>query len=216
MTLNGKLSASELAPIPGGELRKDAAEAWNAPGGPASAGLRPTGSMSSYRTYSEQQYFWDLFQRGEGNLAAVPGTSNHGWGIAIDLAEPWMRDWIDAHGAPYGFAKTEAPSEWWHVNFTGNVDPDVLKHFEPLNKGSRGKRVVRFTKRLAFIRPDGKPKAYLTRWYWKYKDAVVDAVRAFQRDQKLHVDGEIGPRTAAKINEVFKRQYANRKKKSAR
>ena len=30
-----------------------------------------------------------------------------------------MRTVIDQIGASYGWAKTEAPSEWWHVNYVG-------------------------------------------------------------------------------------------------
>lgn len=116
---NGKLPASALAPIPGGRLSKAAAAAWNAPGGPADSGLMPGGPDSSYRTYAKQVYYWNLYQSGQGNEAAKPGTSNHGWGTAVDLSEEWMRDWIDKHGAKYKWAKTEAFNEWWHVNFTG-------------------------------------------------------------------------------------------------
>lgn len=211
MAANGKLPKSALAPIPGGKLRKDAAAAWNAPRGPASHGLRPTGSRSSYRTYAEQQYFWDLYQRG-GNLAAKPGTSNHGWGVAVDLAEMWMRSWIDDHGAEFGWKKTEAWSEWWHVNYVGGVS---FPTFKTLRRGSRGRRVQRFTRRLAFVhRPGGK--AYIKRWYWRYKEPVARAVRQFQRDHGLKVDGQIGPKTGRKINEVFHRQYVNRKKKRKR
>lgn len=206
MASNGKLSKSELAPIPGGELRKDAAAAWNAPGGPADAGLRPTGSRSSYRTYGEQQDLYKLYQEGRGALAAVPGTSNHGWGIAVDLAEPWMRDWMDAHGAKYGWRKTEAFSEWWHENFVGGVS---FPTFKPLKKGSRGPRVVRLTKRFAYIHPSSH-KAYLPRFYWKFKQPVENAVKRFQRDQGLKADGVIGPKTAARINGVFKRQFHER------
>lgn len=206
MASNGKLSKSELAPIPGGELRKDAAAAWNAPGGPADAGLRPTGSRSSYRTYDEQVELYKLYQEGRGALAAIPGTSNHGWGIAVDLAEQWMRDWMDAHGAKYGWRKTEALSEWWHMNFVGGVS---FPTFKPLKKGSHGPRVVRLTKRLAYIHPSGH-KAYLPRFYWKFKKPVQDAVKRFQRDQKLRADGMIGPKTAARINGVFKRQRKER------
>lgn len=206
MASNGRLSASELSPIPGGELRKDAAAAWNAPGGPADAGLRPTGPMSSYRTYEEQVYLWGLYQRGEGNLAAYPGTSNHGWGIAVDLAEPWMRTWMDSHGAKYGWKKTEAFSEWWHMNYVGGVS---FPTFETLKKGSRGKRVKRFTRKLAFIHASAHG-AYLKRWYWRYKQPVVGAVTQFQKDQGLHPDGIIGPKTGARINGTFKRQWEQR------
>jgi len=208
MASNGRLSASELSPIPGGELRNDAAAAWNASGGPASADLRPTGSMSSYRTYDEQVYLYRLYQEGRGNLAAVPGTSNHGWGVAVDLAEPWMRSWMDEHGAKYGWRKTEALSEWWHINYVGGVS---FPTFKTLKKGSRGKGVVHYTRRLAYIHRPSRG-AYLKRWYWKYKQPVVEAVRDFQRHYGLSVDGQIGPETAAKIHAVFHRQYHRRHK----
>ncbi len=200
MAANGKLKASELADIPGGQLRKDAAAAWNAPGGPADAGLRPTGLRSSYRLYADQDYFWNH----QPPLAAYPGTSNHGWGIAVDLAEPWMRHWIDAHGAPYGWKKTEALSEWWHVNWVGGVS---FPSFEPLRHGDRGKRVARLSKRLRYIHPQGSKQGYLPRPFFKFKDRMVQGVKAFQKDQGMKADGVIGPRTAARINGVFKRQF---------
>jgi len=193
-----------LAPIPGGQLRKDAAAAWNAPGGPADAGLRPTGDRSSYRIYKDQVYFWEH----QPPLAAYPGTSNHGWGLAVDLAEPWMRDWVDEHGAAYGWRKTEAFSEWWHVNFVGGVS---FPTFKTLKRGARGKRVKRFTRRLAYIHKPGG-RAFLRRSYWRYTEKVEQAVRAFQRAYELQVDGQIGPKTAAKIDGVFKRQYRERRK----
>lgn len=203
---NGRLAKSELAPIPGGELRKDAAAAWNAPGGPADAGLVPTGSRSSYRTYAEQE---QLYAELGAGMAAVPGTSNHGLGIAIDLPEQWMWDWMEKHGAKYGWSKTEAFHEPWHWNYVGGVK---FPTFETLRKGSRGPRVVRLTKRLAFIHRKRGP-AYLDRWYWKLKPEAVKGVRDFQRAYRLKVDGEIGPKTAARINGVFKRQYRAREKR---
>lgn len=121
MSVNGRLPDSALSSIPFGRLRKDAAMAWNA--GPARAGLRPLGPNSSYRTYAMQVYYWNLYISGRGNLAARPGTSNHGWAIAVDLFARWMRDWIDRHGAAYGWRKVEAPSEWWHVNYVGGFKP---------------------------------------------------------------------------------------------
>jgi hypothetical protein len=165
--------------------------------------------MSSYRTYEEQVYLYQLYQEGKGNLAAVPGTSNHGWGVAVDLAEEWMRHWMDEHGAKYGWQKTEAMSEWWHINFVGGVH---FETFRTLRAGDRGKRVLRYTRRLHFIRRR-KGSAYLNRWYFRYKPAVADAVRAFQKSYRLTVDGEIGPKTAAKIDTVFHRQYHKRGKR---
>jgi hypothetical protein len=212
MSENGRLPKSDLAPIPQGELRKDAAAAWNAKQGPADNGLYPTGSMSSYRTYDEQVYLYRLYQEGKGNLAADPGTSNHGWGVAVDLALEWMRSWIDDHGARFGWRKTEAFSEWWHVNFVGGVS---FPTFEVLRRGSRGKRVRWYTKRLAFIHKPGG-HAYLPRWYWRFRDPVVDAVIAFQSAQKLKPDGAIGEKTAHQISVVFHKQYVSRKGKRKR
>lgn len=215
MASNGRLSADELSSIPGGELRKDAAAAWNAPGGPADNGLRPTGSMSSYRTYDEQLYFWNLYQSGRGNLAAYPGTSNHGWGIAIDLAEPWMRSWMDEHGAEYGWRKTEAFSEWWHLSYVGGVS---FPTFDPLEQGDRGKRVLKFSRRLAYIRRSkadrrrelGDRERYMLKPRRKYDIGMKRAVRLFQRDHGLNDDGVIGPKTARAITATFRRQWAER------
>lgn len=123
MASNGQLPDSALAPIAGGRLAKDAAAAWNAMNVESrkryGVELRPTGSASSYRTYAQQQYFWNLYQSGRGNLAAYPGTSNHGLGRAVDLATTQMRSIVDAIGGKYGWRKVEAPSEWWHVNYVG-------------------------------------------------------------------------------------------------
>jgi peptidoglycan hydrolase-like protein with peptidoglycan-binding domain len=210
MAENGRLSSSELDAIPGGKLAIEAAAAWNAPGGPGDAGLVPTGSESSYRTYDgqvKQRNYW--CGQGKCENAAVPGTSNHGFGLCVDLKESWMRSWIDEHGSEFGWRKTEASSEWWHVNFVGGVK---FPTFETMRKGSHGKRIVRLTKRLAFIHKPGG-HAYLDRSYEQFKEPVEEAVRSFQRDFELQVDGEVGPKTAAKVNAVFHRQYEERGKK---
>ena len=128
---NGKIPASELAPIKSGELRSDCAAAWNAMNVEArelGCELWPTGSKSSYRSYEQQVELYNLYLSGEGNLAAVPGTSNHGWGTAVDLATYDMRDMVDRIGAKYGYSKSwsDAPSEWWHIVFQAGhyIGPD--------------------------------------------------------------------------------------------
>lgn len=87
--------------------------------------------------------------------------------------------------------------------------PINVDTFKTLRKGSRGKRVVYFTKRLAYIHQRGG-KPFLGRWYWKFKQPVDTAVRAFQKAHGLGVDGTIGPVTAKEIEAVFKRQKAKR------
>lgn len=212
MAENGKLNDSELSDIPGGRLAHDAAAAWNANDGPADNGLRPTGSRSSYRLYADQVFFWN----NQPPLAAFPGTSNHGWGTAVDLAETWMRSWIDDHGARYGWKKTEAFSEWWHVNYVGGVNFPTFVALHGGKKPSRGKRVRWYTKRLAYIHPKGEKHGYLDRWYWVFKNPVRKAVRQFQADQGLAVDGIIGEKTAHRISVVFHRQFVEREGKRKR
>jgi zinc D-Ala-D-Ala carboxypeptidase len=73
------------------------------------------GITDSYRPYEEQV---DLVRRkglySQGGLAAEPGTSEHGWGMAADLdlnakALSWMR----ANADKYGFDEN-VPRETWH------------------------------------------------------------------------------------------------------
>lgn len=128
MAQNGRLPASDLAPIAGGQLAKanGCAASWNAMNVEArrlGLELRPTGSKSSYRTFAQQQELWNLYRSGKGNLAATPGTSNHGWGLAVDLATQSMRAMVDRIGRKYGWAKewSDAPSEWWHIRYRSGV-----------------------------------------------------------------------------------------------
>ena len=166
--------------------------------------LRPTGSRSSYRPYADQLYFWNLYVSGRGNLAARPGTSNHGWGLAVDVATPQMRSIVDKIGAKYGWAKrwSDAPSEWWHLKWKPGkyaavknvkVDP-VLKY------KSRGPSVVKLKKLLydKGIRDfsstvTGKPNN--NRYNPFFGKNTDKAVKRFQREHNLPTDGVVGPKT---------------------
>jgi hypothetical protein len=81
--------------------------------------LYPAGDLSAYRSYAQQAQLYDAYISGLGPLAAPPGTSSHEYGSAVDLADPAMATVIDQIGAAYGWAKTEASNEWWHVNYVG-------------------------------------------------------------------------------------------------
>lgn len=121
MASNGQLPASALKPIAGGgQLANDAAKAWNALAAHVykKQGYKISAS-EGYRTLDRQWYFWNLHQSGTGNLAAYPGTSNHGWGLAVDLHSYTDRLMIDKYGAKFGWSKSwsDAPSEWWHIKY---------------------------------------------------------------------------------------------------
>lgn len=184
MSLNGRLPDSALAGVPGGRLAKNAAAAWNA--GPARAGCRPLGPNSSYRTFAAQVFFWNLWKSGHGNLAAFPGTSNHGWGMAIDLQAPWMRQWIDAHGSRYGWKKVEAPGEWWHVNYVGGFV--VVNPLRRLNRKQR-----KAAERLLYHRREAIREATSSRgrrwhrhvrWRKHWRDLVLQMYRSAHGRQK--------------------------------
>lgn len=84
----------------------------------------------SYRTYDEQHYWFDKFG---SPRAAHPGTSNHGYGLALDFEErdrpglySWgapANRWLLDHQTGYGFdnpyAATLQEGEDYHFNFVG-------------------------------------------------------------------------------------------------
>ena len=101
-------------------LTPEAAGQWNAMRDDSVANygvdLYPGGPASAYRTTEQQQELYDLYLSGQGEPANPPGTSTHESGIAVDVAEPVMRDVIDQIGGAYGWSGT-IPSEWWHVEY---------------------------------------------------------------------------------------------------
>jgi D-alanyl-D-alanine carboxypeptidase len=80
-----------------------------------------------YRSYSQQV----ATKAAKGYLAATPGTSNHGWGLAVDLCpETYSGDrwsWLAAHGPAYGWDNPDwaraggSKYEPWHWEFTAAV-----------------------------------------------------------------------------------------------
>lgn len=113
--------ASGFAPGPGvgamgGLLKKSAASAWDRAYKASGNALRLT---EGYRDLKAQQYRWGLYQKG-GNLAARPGTSIHGFGLAADVAGG--QAWLRANGAKYGWVNTGlgfSQREPWHFEFKG-------------------------------------------------------------------------------------------------
>jgi hypothetical protein len=127
MANNGRLPNSELTAIPGGRLRKDAAASWLAMrayiGKKRGVWICPTSVRTAYRPYADQEYFWKLYRSGRGALAARPGTSNHGWGIAVDIPSPAMQAAVRECGHQFGWGirggrlRSDAPSEAWHCTY---------------------------------------------------------------------------------------------------
>jgi len=114
---NGRIPADALATVgsTGHRLWAPAAQAFEQLLAAARRDGVQIGITDSYRSYEAQV---DVAARkglySQGGLAAVPGTSPHGWGLALDLglsdrAQAWMR----SHAGQFGFEE-DTPREPWH------------------------------------------------------------------------------------------------------
>lgn len=117
---NGAVPADALAPVgdTNHRLWAPAANGLSALIDDAAAEGIDIGITDSYRPLAVQERL--AKEKGlysQGGLAAVPGTSNHGWGVATDLdmdgpALEWMRE----NGWRYGFVE-DVPREPWHWTY---------------------------------------------------------------------------------------------------
>ena len=140
---NGRLDPALLVPIkPFGHLYKPAAASWQAMKQAAKKDgviLKPTSAFDAYRPYTIQRsVFMQRYtaehiegasvrtfegrtyylKRGLAPLAS-PGTSNHGWGCAVDVwgvtAEGRL-EWLLANYERFGWSH-ELQSEPWHIRY---------------------------------------------------------------------------------------------------
>jgi hypothetical protein len=132
MGTNGKLATADLMAVPAavagaGFLRRDAGSQFGMLAHAFEQALgHPLVITEGYRTYDRQVEYWNRYQAGTGNLAAYPGTSNHGWGISCDFgsgvatAGSAEKRWMDAHAPAYGWQPTGnsfARPEPWHFDY---------------------------------------------------------------------------------------------------
>jgi LAS superfamily LD-carboxypeptidase LdcB len=152
----GELPAKLLRGIEGkGKLHHCAADAYEAMDAAANAAgidLSPTSQADTYRSLETQEYgFYQRYtdtpkpalmkqkpriykgkawylKKGMAPMA-VPGTSNHNLGIAIDIkdASGNRLAWLLANEHLYGFSH-ELDSEPWHIRYVaGDNIPDAVK-----------------------------------------------------------------------------------------
>jgi peptidoglycan DL-endopeptidase CwlO len=127
---NGFIPRTALCPIGVGRhaLRCDAAAAFVALSRAYAAAFgQPSCVTDSYRTFAEQVR---LYAEKPG-LAAVPGTSDHGWALAVDLCAGLQSfgsaqyAWMAAHAPAFGWSNPpwarpgRGREEPWHWEFTG-------------------------------------------------------------------------------------------------
>ncbi len=130
-TANGFLSQASLCPLagaPGQSLRADAAASFNRMTAAAQSELGSALCVTdSYRSYGRQV---SVYAR-KPNLAAVPGTSRHGYGVALDLGCGVQRfgssayRWMKANGPRFGWVHPGwaepggGMPEPWHWEYVG-------------------------------------------------------------------------------------------------
>ena len=88
---------------------------------------RPLYLSDAYRTYAQQV----SLKVTKGEYAATPGTSNHGWGIAIDAASRVNVDgsdehrWMEANAPPFGWL-----NPYWAVDYNPGNGQHEPWHWE--------------------------------------------------------------------------------------
>jgi len=126
---NGLIPASELCALGNGHvLRCDAAAAYKALSKAFQQRFGRTLCITdSYRSYDAQVALYAK----KPSLAALPGTSNHGWGVAVDLCggaerfgtgeHEWMMDQADTYGwtLPRWARQGGSRPEPWHWEYAG-------------------------------------------------------------------------------------------------
>ncbi|MBT0995444.1 D-alanyl-D-alanine carboxypeptidase family protein [Cellulomonas sp. DKR-3] len=132
--LNGQLATEDLCTLWDGhtQMRADAASAL--------AGLNAVYAarfgadmcvVSGYRTLAVQY----TLKAQKGGLAATPGKSNHGWGLAVDLCSDMTSgdrwEWLNENAGIYGFENPawakeggSGPYERWHWEYLKGVMAD--------------------------------------------------------------------------------------------
>lgn len=238
---NGNLPISSLCPATGGATglpgegdllcANGTAASWNAMSVAwhARTGAWPasTGPASMYRPYSEQvrlRNYWC----GLGNCsnAAVPGTSNHGWGTAVD-SNATAQTMVLTIGPQFHWnirgGCSDAPWESWHAHYCGGyTGPNPGPYgqggggggghtFNVLKFGDGGKRVFQLNCKYRHLRRPGHGKFYTHHKTSHYGHGMVKATQRFQRDHKLGADGIVGPKTAKVQRHRWKR-YAKHHK----
>lgn len=130
---NGRLSRNELKSVPWSPSKRLAPSAVDALARLNTAYRNEFGSnlfiTDAYRTYAQQV----ALKAVKPNLAAVPGTSNHGLGLAVDLGGGINRfgtkehQWMAANAPAYGWVNPSwarqggSKPEPWHWEFVGNA-----------------------------------------------------------------------------------------------
>jgi peptidoglycan hydrolase-like protein with peptidoglycan-binding domain len=212
MVQNGRLPLNSLTKtVIGGRLRDDAA---------ASADRlalafykhfnKPLVATDTYRDYDAQV----AVKKAKGPYAAVPGTSNHGWGVAVDYSSRINIDtsaehrWMEKNAGAYGWENplwarnattADGMYEPWHWEYSSSRD----------KKKSAAAVRVPGAGEIGFGQSGAKVREVQELLKARgYKKIVIDGkfgmgtgamVASFQKKRKLKQDGVVGAKTLAEL-----------------
>lgn len=124
----GQIDVSQTVKIGNAYLRKDAGQAFMQM---AQAYKAATGKSlaitEGWRSYDRQVKLYNDYRSGRGNLAAKPGTSDHGRGTSVDMrgmgaiGSPSF-NWLRQNAKKFGYdwtGGTFSQIEAWHWSYTG-------------------------------------------------------------------------------------------------
>jgi hypothetical protein len=203
---NGNLPAAALGNYSG------SCRLWGQATGPATAmalAARKAGVSlvyaDCYRDYAGQVY-WRTWWCNVGKCgnAAVPGTSNHGWGKAIDIHDASgglpttgaAYKWLKANAGRFGYINPILTNEAWHWEWVGDggtmggyqIRPGLFTW--PLRQGMSGNAEVKNLQTAL------RAKGYNVVVDGNFGGGTAAAVKSFQAKSGLVADGVVGAGTA--------------------
>lgn len=171
--------------------------------------------LKKYGKQSQAQLYYGWIHRLPGyNPANPPGFSTHElrndgvayWGWRGRKLFYWQvgMDWgnssaVIAAFRAHGWIATRtypgSTLEFHHLN----LRKEPIFKLSDLKVGSKGRRVVTLTRRLAFVNSPRDHQPYLSHKYTTFTHAVETAVKEFQHDHGLKADGVAGPATIRQL-----------------
>lgn len=243
---NGLLPKELIKPIkPTGQLHHIAARAWHAMRSAAWKDGILLSLSQGYRTYSQQETLFKQryttnvlpgrptkswqgktwYQLPKTAMAAVPGTSNHGWALALDLAidadgdeafewpvksiDKKAVDWLLKNADRFGWA-WELQSEPWHLVYVaGDKVPQAVLDFEggvaPAPSVDKVDEGLQAAKQYRLKLGSGGSKATQGE-----REAVIWLQTLLNKNgASLLVDGDFGKKTDAAVRD-FQRRNINK------